>query len=285
MTAHLIVNADDYGLTPGVSRGIRRAHQQGIVTTTTAMMNIPGALGDLRLAAAETPLLDFGVHLTLTAGQPLCPPDTIATIATPEGEFYPRSKIIQVLGDVDPEHLRTEWQAQIGLFLESGLPLNHLDSHHHCSYLDEVALGVMLDLAIEYGIPIRPPLGSSPESGMLTELLKDVASQMADFVPRVLADDHIPYPDHLISSFYGEQATEAHLLDIIAELPAGTTELICHPAEVDDDLRAISGYTDPRAAELTALTSPAVKDALAAHHVSLLTYKQFLFSWARDQNG
>ncbi len=69
----LIVNADDYGLTAGVSAGIREAHQSGIVTSTTAMMNLPGVVEDLRLALETCPGLGLGAHLVLTAGGPLRP--------------------------------------------------------------------------------------------------------------------------------------------------------------------------------------------------------------------
>jgi hypothetical protein len=47
MDLRLIVNADDYGRTPGVSQGIRKAHLEGIVTSTTALMNTPGVEGRL----------------------------------------------------------------------------------------------------------------------------------------------------------------------------------------------------------------------------------------------
>jgi predicted glycoside hydrolase/deacetylase ChbG (UPF0249 family) len=73
MTLRLIVNADDYGRTPGVSRGIREAHRRGIVTSTTCMMNMPAVVDDIALALEETPRLGLGVHLVLTSGRPLLP--------------------------------------------------------------------------------------------------------------------------------------------------------------------------------------------------------------------
>ena len=77
----LIVNADDYGRTPGVSRGIRQAHLRGIVTSTTAMMNMPAIEEDLQAALEETPELGLGVHLVLTCGAPLSPSGRVSTIA------------------------------------------------------------------------------------------------------------------------------------------------------------------------------------------------------------
>ncbi len=67
----LIVNADDYGLTPGVGMGTRQAHREGIVTTATAIMNMPYAAVELRRAHEEVPTLRSGV-----------PPDTYGWCAT-----------------------------------------------------------------------------------------------------------------------------------------------------------------------------------------------------------
>ncbi|HEX5941948.1 MAG TPA: ChbG/HpnK family deacetylase, partial [Anaerolineales bacterium] len=57
----LIVNSDDYGRTPEISRGIREAHLQGVVTSTTCMMNITTTAEDIALALRETPALGLGV--------------------------------------------------------------------------------------------------------------------------------------------------------------------------------------------------------------------------------
>ena len=53
----LIVNADDYGLTPGVSRGILEAHLKGIVTSTTVMMGLPGVAAAIAEAQRTAPKL------------------------------------------------------------------------------------------------------------------------------------------------------------------------------------------------------------------------------------
>src|SRR3989442_15160711 len=72
----LIVNADDFGRSAGVDRGIIRAHREGIVTSTTFMANAPGAEMAAALARA-TPTLDVGVHLLLSYARPLTHPATV----------------------------------------------------------------------------------------------------------------------------------------------------------------------------------------------------------------
>lgn len=283
MSHYLIVNADDYGLSRGVSRGIRQAHTHGIVTTTTAIMNMPGALEDVCVAADETPTLDIGVHLVLTTGRPVRPPEKVASIVTKEGRFPDRSIVLDVLSRANPNHLRDEWRAQIEHFLESDQPLDHLDSHHHISYLNEQAFEIMLGLSIEYGVPVRSPLGADLTQAMGEQVSPDLVSEMAEYIPRVLAARPMPHPNNTITHFFGAGATKAHLLDIIASLPPGVSELMCHPGEVDDGLRTLSRYTDQRAVELSILTDSAVREALEVHQVVLLTFTQFMFSWARER--
>src|SRR6266545_2812134 len=92
MPRQLVVNADDYGLTRGVSRGIREGYRLGIVTSSTAMMNMPGVGEDLRLALEETPRLGLGVHLVLTAGRPALTPDQVPGLVSSEGRFLPHDE-------------------------------------------------------------------------------------------------------------------------------------------------------------------------------------------------
>ena len=131
MTKQLIVNADDYGRTASVSAGIRQAHLRGIVTTTTAMMNMSSVGNDIRLALAECPRLGLGVHLVLTAGRPVLPSERVPSLAASDGSFYKLPQMIAILQKLNPAELRAEWRAQIEKFLRTGAMLDHLDSHHH----------------------------------------------------------------------------------------------------------------------------------------------------------
>jgi len=69
MTRRLIVNADDFGLTPGVSAGILSAHHHGIVTSTTLLAT--AAIDPEQLAALRDSGLGVGIHVNLTLGRPL----------------------------------------------------------------------------------------------------------------------------------------------------------------------------------------------------------------------
>ena len=87
MTKKLIVNADDYGLTKLVCSGIRSAHINGIVTSTTAMMNMPGVEEDLEASLRQCPDMGIGIHLVLTTGEPLAAKEKVLSLIDETGSF------------------------------------------------------------------------------------------------------------------------------------------------------------------------------------------------------
>src|ERR687898_46396 len=112
-TPQLIVTADDFNLSAGVSRGIIEAHQHGIVTETSVMVN----LGDLQRAAAmlaAAPRLAAGLHLNITRGVPVAPPSAVVDILGPDGQFFgsPQGLPTQLRSAT----VRAEFQAQLDRF-------------------------------------------------------------------------------------------------------------------------------------------------------------------------
>ena len=84
----LIINSDDYGRTPEISRGIREAYLHGVVTSTTCMMNIPTTAEDIAIALREAPALGMGVHLVLTMGHPISASESVPSITDKNGQFF-----------------------------------------------------------------------------------------------------------------------------------------------------------------------------------------------------
>lgn len=279
MAKTLIVNADDYGLAPAVSAGIRAAHLNGLVTSTTAMMNMPGAAGALRLAQSECPRLGLGLHLVLTAGRPVLPPDQLRSLVDlAGGERFPSLAVFMAnLAAVDVNQVKAEWRAQAERFVAAaGRSPTHFDSHHHTSYFTPALFRAMLELAAEHGAAIRMPvttlavaqsiLGLPPSSHLVEQFLTQVQQVLAE-APRQRR------PDHFEPRFYGDQATPELLQAIIAELPDGATEIMCHPALDDPALDAVTSYgSRARARELAALTSPASRAAVDAAGARLASF-------------
>lgn len=244
----LIVNADDWNLTGGVSRGILEAHRQGIVTSTTALVNLPpdeASLAELRAA----PALGVGLHLNLTWGRPLSPPEAVPSLVDDEGHFRrdPRA----VTARAKPMEARQELEAQIEAFETLfGRRPTHLDSHHHLHRYPPLE-EVVLDLALTAGLPLR-----SQDPGFRDQL-------------RGLG---VPTPDHFVGDVGAEPYwTVSRLLDTLAGLGEGVTELMCHPGRYDETL-AWSRYGPQREAELAALADPEVRATAERLGIQLLHF-------------
>ncbi len=273
----LIVNADDYGRTPSISAGIRQAHRRGLVTSTTAMVNMPEVETDLHLALAECPRLGLGVHLTLTAEAPLLPPEQIASVVgLADGRLFPRlPEFLTGLPNINANEVAAEWRAQIEKFVRvTGRAPTHLDSHHHTSFMRPDIFATMLALAREQHCAIRNPL-ADPASARA--LLGDLPPAALDYVRGFLAEQlaatpDVRRPDYFEPRFYGENATLEMLLTIMDELPQGVTEIMCHPGIADESLAALTGYNTGRAAELAALTDPRARARLDSANIQLISF-------------
>jgi len=274
----LIVNADDYGHTPGVAEGIRCAHLQGIVTSTSAMMNRPAAFEEVARAAELCPRLGMGVHLVLTSGVSVLPADKVPSLVLPDGHFPRLNGFIERLPDLNLEDVSVEWQAQVEKFIAArGALPDHLDSHHHSSYFTPDLFERMLRLAEEIGCTIRKPFpeGSAVGKDYLPAHL--VGATGYGYTPdqgKRLA----PTTDKFIADFCDKGVTRENLLRILREIQADplneTFELMCHPAVVDAELLAISDYNEPRGRELELLTSAEVKAAVKEAGIELINYAE-----------
>lgn len=278
MSVRLIVNADDYGHTSGVSAGIREAHLHGMVTSTSAMMNRPNAIQALPLAVQSCPRLGIGVHLVLTSGWPVLPAGKVGSLVQPDGRFYSQDGLIERLDRIQLNEVWAEWQAQVELFVQTtGRLPDHLDSHHHASYFTPGLFERMLQLAEACHCPIRKPFGA--DSASLGDYMpgetresngKEIQSLIERFAPRTT--------DRFTDRFYGQGVSKSNLISILDELAANgvgkTIEIMCHPAVVDDELRAMSSYNENRARELALLQDPEVQSHLQSLDIELIHFGQ-----------
>jgi len=243
----LIVNADDLGRTHGINTGVFEAHRLGIVTSATAMVTYES----VREAAAmsrEAPSLGIGLHVALTGGRTALPKASVPSLVDARGAQPGKP---EGLGRPRPEEIAAEVEAQFKRFIEVfGRKPTHLDSHHHSHRRPDVFAAVRA-LALREGLPVRNA------GGEMGELLKRAGLRTSDaFEER----------------FFDAGVTVAHLVQIIEDLPEGSTELMCHPAHPDAELAATSSYAAVRVVELAALCDPSVKSALARARVRLINF-------------
>lgn len=271
MTKKLIVNADDYGNSPAVSEGIRHAYLTGIVTSTTAMMNIPGAADQVREGMVACPGLGMGVHLVLSEGRPVLPGKELATITGGEPYFPDPEDLLGRLDRINFKEMEREWTAQVELFTAAaGRGPDHLDAHHHMAYTHPELFRILLDLAERYGCGIRSAFlvedGADPDNPPVGY------QDNLPIMKKLLAERKVPHPDFFQHSFYDEEDYPAALMPVLDNLPEGTTELMCHPGLVDDALMSLSPYNLQREKELATLTEPGLKDLLLSRGVELISF-------------
>lgn len=248
----LIVNADDFGYTRGVSTGILRAHSEGIVTATTFMTNAPDTVGAAALARNHGSL-DIGVHLVLTYGRPLTDARRVPSLVGADGAFPRVSDLLRTGRPLADEAL-VEYRAQYARARELiGREPSHIDTHHWVHDLPALEDAV-LALAKETGAAARAHDGR----------------QRARF-----RDAGIRTTDQFVREFQHEGAIHVDaLLDLLARLAEeeGTAELMCHPGEPDDALLSGSTYAPERGKELETLTDPLVRDTIDRLGIELATY-------------
>jgi len=257
----LIINADDFGYTMGVTRGIIQAHKNGVLTSTSSFVNMPASAESLQMAAEEAPFLGLGLHINLTVGQPVS--TGVDSLTGADGLFASRKDFYKMAGSIDLMAAEREIRAQIELFSElAGKPPDHLDSHHHSTYFTESLTELMASIASELGVPIRRPIAGEFVTEKTTSTLFDIVESKS-----------VAMPDHFIAGYYGERnVTLGDLLNILIDIQEGATELMCHPGYVDDELRKTSGYIEPRELELESLTHTSAREVLIAQQISTITF-------------
>jgi chitin disaccharide deacetylase len=242
----LIVNADDFGLTRGVSAGILAAHRHGIVTSTTVL--VTAAVDREQLTAARDAGLGLGLHMNLTLGRPL----TGARSLVDGGGAFIRDARRAAAG-ADPGEVRAEVEAQVARFQElvGRLP-THIDTHHHVGLYPPVR-DVVLDAARALGVAVRS---------------QDAAARTRARSAGLRTTDH----------FFGESGPDAYwsaarTLAHLRALPPGVSEFMCHPGRFDDDL-GYSRYGRQREVEMAGLGTAGARAAAAALGIDLRHFGQ-----------
>lgn len=278
MSRQLIVNADDYGRAPGVSKGILQAHREGIVTSTTVMINQPQVEVQLEdaLACRE---LGIGLHLVFSAWRPVLYTTRVPGLVDGQGMFLDQHALWARAEEIPLDQLRAELEAQVSRFvaLVGQLP-DHLDCHHFV-HLYPPFFQVYVDQAARFGLPLRVPFPPETDFPHAIRTLPFLEGFPFDLVRGMVATDSalikargLRHPDHFVGTFFGREAlTLNHLLNLLDTLPDGVSELMCHPG-YDDPALAASSYREEREIELALLTHPAVRARVRALGIELTTF-------------
>ncbi|MFA5801738.1 MAG: ChbG/HpnK family deacetylase [Thermoleophilia bacterium] len=242
----LIVNADDFGLTEGVNRGIIECHERGVVTSTTLLVNA-GAAEAAAEAAARHPQLGVGLHLNLTSGKPMLDALEVRSLIGDDGLFPGMSAMVRRLisGRAHADELAAEARAQIDKCVELGIKPTHIDSHHHLLALPRLRSAVS-------GVCRSAGITRMRGYHMSARSLKGFAISAAARMP---AGEPLDTPDRFSGIEVMGRRDMAVSLGHELAAPGDTLEFMCHPGYADDILSRVSGYNSLREVELKALLS------------------------------
>ena len=268
----LIVNADDYGYYPCVSRGILQAAAVGSVTATGILANGP-QLQEQLAWLSNYEKLDLGIHLNLTSRQPLTA-NMQDKLMPWQGQFPSVFTMTRAVlsGQISVKDVREEWQTQIETVLGFGIKPQFLNSHEHIHMLPPL-FNLAKALAKDYQIPhLRltraewmPPYSSLLRTGLL---------QIMESVDALRVNVVTPY-------FIGLSRSGKLDLDYLSRRfarlkPGKTYELMCHPGYFDPteitDSRLLAYHSWE--AELATLTSPAFQQLCAESSIRLVNYRE-----------
>jgi chitin disaccharide deacetylase len=246
----LILNADDFGLTPGINRAIAELHSAGVLTSATLMANGPAFDDAVTIARAHT-TLGIGCHIVLTDGTPISPPEQIPSLLGPDRRtFRPSlSAFLYALlrGHIREDEVAREASAQIQKLQHAGIHITHIDTHKHTHLFPTITRPLLAacEAAAIPAIrnPFEPPWSRSLQQGSLPRRL--AIALISRLRPSFAA--HPQIRSHRIATTEGTIAISATgqlnaltLAQILAALPStGTYELCCHPGYNDADLDRI----------------------------------------------
>jgi predicted glycoside hydrolase/deacetylase ChbG (UPF0249 family) len=216
----VIVSCDDLGMCHATNVAIWEALREGVATSAGLMVPCPWA----RDASAGYRGEDVGVHLTLNSEweRYRWGPITHAPSLLDGDGGFPRT--VEDLWDhADLDEVRRELRAQVERAILWGFDVTHLDDHMGVLQQRPEFFDVLLDLAVEFRLPLR--------------LLGQSSERLVGFpFRRLAAEEGILSPDHLVVN-RGETA-RATFDRLVGELRPGVTELFVHPAVDTPELRA-----------------------------------------------
>ena len=272
MTKYVIVNSDDFGISDGVNQGIVEAHHKGILSSTCTMSNMPSAKAGIQLAQSTAPKLGVGLHLTLSFGVPVSPPERVPSLVRDDGRFAQNyQQLIEKMLIYTDDDLETEMQAQFDHFVEmAGRLPTHIDSHHRAAYIHPASFDVMCRLCAEYDLPMRRPVWlDDPQS--YDGLPTDADGTLVDQLRMIYEKYGCPRcPDAIVNTFHWERGSRLALFQsVIQDIKDGYTEVVCHVGYAEG---LTEDYTVQREDELEAVTHADLKTLVQSNNIHLITF-------------
>lgn len=280
--APLIINGDDFGYSSAVNRAILQAHREGVLTSTSLMVN-ERAVDEAVQFARTTPSLAVGLHLVLVLGRATLSAKQIPHLVDSNGKFTNSPFVAGVKYFFSPaarSELKKEMRAQFEKFVATGLPFSHVDGHTHL-HMHPVIFDELLKLCEEFGVRrVRVVKGEMrvslrlDRSQLPLQLLNGIVFNfLARRCEKKLRGRGFVVPEKVYGLLQTGNLNEDYLLGLLPQMARTSCEIYAHP--LAPDAEEWNRKENPRGAEeLRALLSPRVRQAIQAAGFALVNYAQ-----------
>src|SRR5215831_1104571 len=253
MEKRLIINADDFGLSHGITDGILLTHRKGLLTSTSLMVNQPATEYAIR-RAPEVPDLSIGIHLNLTEGKPVLAGEEVRTLVNPAGEFIGPAEMGSRLlrWEASPGEIEAEFRAQIRRMKSEGIRRARAPRKRYW--------------------PTSGRLGG-PHTGPLYRRI--AAKSYLEFLQSVIFRGlHLPDAGVTFHPKYGsspDKLSEAWQ-STFEFMPEGAYELWCHPGFLQPGFSENDSLSNRREQEIAILLDPKLRDIAARRELQLISF-------------
>lgn len=272
----VIFNADDFGFSKGVNKGVAHSIKKGVVSSTSLLTNMPST-EDAFSIIKKNNLKEIGVHLNITDGKSLT---GRSSITDKKGNFIGAYNLLLklFLNKISTGDLKEEFKHQIENVIDRGITPTHINSHMYLHACKPVCR-IFIRLARKYNIK---NIRNSYDSGITKDKFIFLNSQyykmifinsQARLQKKILKKSNIKTTDY----FHGILQMScknplAYFSNIVNSMRKGTHEVMCHPGYSDDELKKLSPYTIARGRELKALCSPVLKDVIKKRGIKIMGF-------------
>lgn len=276
LSHRVVLCADDYGLTAGVSRGILELAHRGRISATSVMSTMaawPDLAPELRDLKDH---IGVGLHLNLTTGAPSGPMPALA----PDGRFPALPQLMRqaLPGGLRVGEIRSEIERQLDAFERGmGAPPAFVDGHQHVHVLPGIRtalLAVLRERGLAGRVWLRDPsdrLASIARRGVSGRKALVVQGLALGF--RRAARRAGFATNDGFSGFSPLDRTDPARVFRGAFNGLGPRPVVmCHPGYADPELRSLDAAVESRPAELAYLSSPAFGELLAEQQVELVPH-------------
>jgi len=271
----VIINGDDFGLSPAINSAVIRAHREGVLTSTSLMVAGEAFKEAVELARA-TSTLAVGLHLVISNGQAVLPRKDIPHLVDGNGRFPDMPLQVGLLygfSHTAQAELAREMAAQFERFTATGLPLSHVDGHQHL-HIHPMVFSRLLPLAENFGAHgLRLPvdrLGQALCYNHQRAIEKITWAIALGLVCRWcrsrLRDHSLSVPQQVHGLLQTGQMHKDYVVKVLRNLRKPTTELFFHPSTT------MLNPLGPNPGDLETLLSLDIRRVIEEQNLHLATY-------------